>query len=171
MTPHRRAALYFLGCLAVTAVVSPSLSFDAPPRSVMGCLLLEVVAYGVIWPLGTFTLDRPRTWVSPAFGLVWGVCEGLLLLSLAVAIGNPWIAFVVLSVFQGAWHAAYWDRFVAPEHNDPSWNLPKVLLCHVPNLAVTLAFLEAYGAGGWFVVFQTTSLVLSASAMRFPRPA
>ena len=171
MTPHRRAALYFAACLAVAAVVRPSLSLVAPLPAVVGCLALEVVCYGVIWPRGTYVLDRPRDWASPAFGLAWGVCEGLLLLSLAVAVGNPWVAFVVLSAFQGVWHAAYWDRFVAPEHNDPRWNLPKVLLCHVPNLAVTLAFLEAYGAGGWFVVFQTVSLVLSATAMRFPRPA
>lgn len=171
MTPYRRAALYFAGCLVVSAFVRPSLSFDAPLLAVLGLVALEVVAYGVIWPRGTYTLDRPRDWASPVFGLVWGAAEGLLLLSLATVVGSPWVAFVVLSAFQGAWHAAYWDRFVAPEHNDPRWNLPKVLLCHVPNLGVSLLFLHATGAGGWFVVFQTVALTLSAAAMRFPRPA
>ena len=154
----------------VTALVRPSLSLDAPLLPVLGCLVIEVVAYGVIWPRGTYVLDRPRDWFSPAFGLVWGLCEGALLLSIAAAVGNPWVAFIVLSAFQGAWHALYWDRHVAPEHNDPRWNLPKVLFCHVPNLALTLWFLESYGAGGWFVAFQTVSLTLSATAMRFPRP-
>jgi hypothetical protein len=170
VTPHRRAAAYFAACLLVAALVRPSLSFDAPLLAVVGCLALEAVCYGVIWPRGTYVLDRPRDGWSPAFGLVWGLSEGLLLLSLISLAGNPWLAFVVLSAFQGAWHALYWDIKIAPEHNDPRWNLPKVLLCHVPNLAVTLAFLEAYGAGGWFVLFQTVSLVLSATAMRFPRP-
>lgn len=170
MTPYRRAALYFLLCLGVGAVVRPSLSFRAPVLPVLGLALLELVAYGLVWPRGTYTLDRPRDWASPAFGLVWGGCEGLLLLSVAVVVGNPWLAFVVLSALQGAWHAAYWDRYVAPEHNDPRWNLPKVLLCHVPNLGLTLWFLHRTEAGGWFVVFQTIALVLSATAMRFPRP-
>lgn len=170
MTPYRRAAAYFAVCLVVAAVVRPSLSFGAPVLPVAGLLVLEVVAYGLVWPRGTYTLDRPRDWASPAFGLTWGVTEGLLLLSLATAVGNPWVAFVVLSAFQGGWHAAYWDRFVAPEHNDPRWNLPKVLLCHVPNLSLSLWFLHATGAGGWFVVCQAVALTLSATAMRFPRP-
>ena len=167
--PLTRATAYFAVCLLVAAGVRPSLSLDAPLLAVAGLVVLEVVAYGVVWPLGTYTLDRPRDWFSPVFGLVWGVCEGLLLLSLATAVGNPWVAFVVLSAFQGVWHAAYWDRRVAPEHNDPRWNLPKVLLCHVPNLALTLWFLHDTGAGGWFVLFQVVSLTLSATAMRFPR--
>jgi hypothetical protein len=181
VTPYRRAGLYFAFCLAVSAATGVMQDLgdrDAPWLPVLGCLVLITVAYGVIWPIGTYTLDRPRDWVSPIFGLVWGFCEGQLLLSGYVLVerldlSKPLtvaLAFVLLSAFQGGWHAAYWDKHVAPEHNDPAWNLRKVLLCHVPNLAVTLTFYAAYGATMWFVVFQTLSLVLSATAMRFPRP-
>jgi hypothetical protein len=179
VTVWRRAAAYFAACLVLAALVRPDLGWDAPALVVVGCLLLEVVAYGVIWPIGTYTLDRPRDWVSPAFGLVWGVCEGLLLLSVYAVtdrlLDPTWlvvlVTFVVASGFQGGWHAAYWDIHVAPDHNVPEWNLRKVLLCHVPNLAVTLPLLAADGAGGWFVVCQATALVLSSTAMRFARPS
>ena len=35
----------------------------------------------MIWPRGTYTLDRSRDWFSPVFGLEWGLSEGLLLLT------------------------------------------------------------------------------------------
>ena len=181
MTRYSRAGIYFASCLAISAVAGVLQDLgdhDAPWLAIAGCLVLEVVAYGVIWPIGTFTLDRPRDWVSPVFGLVWGFCEGQLLLAgyrLVEQLGAGRVvtvlgAFVLISAFQGGWHAAYWDKHVAPEHNDPAWNLRKVLLCHVPNLVATLTFYAAYQATLWFVVFQTVSLVLSSAAMRFPRP-
>lgn len=176
-----RAAAYFTACwvVAVLAGVPGRLHWSAPAWAVVGCLLLEVVAYGVIWPIGTYVLDRPRDWVSTAFGVVWGLCEAPLLLAGYLVVdrlglgdvATVGLAFGVLAAFQGGWHAAYWDTKVAPEHNDPAWNLRKVLLCHTPNLLVTLAFVRAYDAGGWFVVFQVVALTLSARAMRFPRPA
>lgn len=167
---YRRAAAYFALCLLVALAVRPTLSFDAPVLPVLGCLVLVSVAYGVVWPRGTVTLDRPRDRASTVFGLAWGTCEGLLLVSVADLIGSPWVSFGVLAAFLGAFHAVWWDRQVAPEHNIPSWDLPKVLLCHVPNLAASLALLEAYGAGGWFVLLQVLALTLSSRAMRFPRP-
>ena len=167
---YRRAAAYFAVCLAVAVAVRPSLSLEAPVLPVAGCLLLVLVAYGLVWPLGTVTLGRPRDGASTAFGLVWGVCEGLLMLSVAVLLGSAWLSFAVLAAFLGAFHAAWWDRRVAPVHNIASWDLPKVLLCHVPNLACSLALLAAYDAGGWFVLLQVLALTLSARAMRFPRP-
>ena len=179
-----RAGAYFAVCLglaAVSGVLSDVIRGvgDPAPWAVVGCLALEVVAYGLIWPIGTYVLDRPRDWVSPVFGLVWGLCEGMLLLSGYVLVARlhlaTWLtvvlAFVLLSAFQGGWHAAYWDRKVAPDHNIPAWNVRKVLLCHVPNLAATLTFYADSGSAVWFVVFQTVSLVLSSTAMRFPRPS
>jgi hypothetical protein len=184
VTRWLRAAAYFAVCLVVAAGsgVLPDVLHgvgDADPLAVAGLLVLEVVAYGVIWPIGTYVLDRPRDWVSPAFGLVWGLCEGQLLLSGYVLVeqlglgraATVALAFLLLSAFQGVWHAAYWDVHVAPEHNVPEWNLRKVLLCHVPNLLATLTFYAVSGSAVWFVVLQTVSLVLSATAMRFPRPS
>lgn len=181
MTRWLRAGAYFAVCLVVSAVsgvLSHLGDAHAAVLPTVGCLLLEVVAYGVIWPLGTYTLDRPRDPVSAAFGVVWGLCEAQLLLSGYVLVeqldlsraGTVAAAFVLLSTYQGVWHAAYWDRHVAPEHNDPAWNLRKVLLCHVPNLAATLTHYAVYRSALWFVAFQTVSLTLSSVAMRFPRP-
>lgn len=179
-----RAAAYFAVCLLVATAAGVlsdvvHLAGDPDPLAVAGCLALEVVAYGVIWPIGTYVLDRPRDWVSPAFGLVWGLCEGMFLLSGYVLVEQLGLgkvltvvlAFVLLSAFQGGWHAAYWDPKVSPDHNIPAWNVRKVLFCHVPNLAATLSFYAVSGSAVWFVVFQTVSLVLSSTAMRFPRPS
>jgi hypothetical protein len=185
-----RAAAYFSLCVlaawttgvldrVLTGSVTGSGSGAGFALAVLGCCLVEVVAYGVVWPRGTYTLDRPRDLAAAVpFGLVWGGCEGLLLLSIwAVVEQTGWPrwgvalgTFAIASAVQGGWHAAYWDRWVAPEHNIPEWNLPKVLLCHVPNLTVTLTFLAVYRAPLLFVAFQTISLVLSTVAMRFPRP-
>lgn len=179
-----RAGTYFAACLVIAAFAGVLTDVvrgtgNPDPVAVVGCLLLELVAYGFIWPIGTFTVNRPRDWVSPVFGLVWGLSEAPLLLSGYVLVeqlglgrvATVSLAFLLLSGFQGGWHAAYWDRKVAPEHNDPAWNLRKVLLCHVPNLLATLTFYAVSRSALWFVVFQTVSLTLSASAMRFPRPS
>ena len=178
---YTRASAYFLACLVLAALagVPGTLDWSAPVWAVVGCLALEVVAYGLVWPIGTYTLERRKDWASTAFGLCWGLCEGPLLLAgylLVDRLGlgdlpTVALAFVLLAAFQGMWHALYWDLKVAPEHNDPAWNLRKVLLCHTPNLVATLSFFSAYGAGAWFVVFQVVALSLSARAMRFPRPA
>ena len=185
-----RAAAYFSACLLVSALTGVLDTLLTGPvlgesdRAGFGaalavCVAVELVAYGWIWPIGTYTLDRPRDLPTGiGFGLVWGACEAQLLLAFwAVLERTGWQvgyvavgAFVLMSAFQGCWHALYWDRHVAPEHNDPAWNLRKVLLCHVPNLAVTLAFVAVYRAPLLFVALQTLSLVLSSCAMRFPRP-
>ena len=176
-----RAAGYFVVCLVVSALSGVLLDLGDTGAAVLptvGCLLVVVVAYGVIWPLGTYTLDRPRDPVSAGFGLLWGFCEAQLLLSgyrlvELLGLSRFWtvaLAFLLLSAFQGIWHAAYWDRKVAPEHNVPEWNARKVVLCHVPNLAATLTHYAVYGSELWFVVFQVVALTLSSVAMRFPRP-
>ena len=177
-----RAGGYFAVCLVVSALTGVLWDLGDTGAAVLptlGCLVVVTVAYGVIWPIGTFTLDRPRDPVSAVFGLVWGFCEAQLLLSgyllvELLGLSRLWtvaLAFVLLSAFQGAWHAAYWDLKVAPEHNIPEWNARKVLLCHVPNLAATLTHYAVYGSELWFVVFQVVALTLSSMAMRFPRPA
>jgi hypothetical protein len=148
--------------------------------AVVGCLAVELVAYWVVWPRGTYTLDRPRDPAAAvAVGVPWGVAQGVVFLALfrlggAIVDGDAAtaaVAFGLISTYQAVFHAAWWDRLVAPPHNKPEWNLRKVLLCHVPNLAVTLAFLTAYGDGAVFVTFQVVALVGSALFMRFPRPS
>jgi hypothetical protein len=187
-----RAGAYFSACLVASAAagVLPvlltgpllgdgSLGDIGFVAALLGCVAVELVAYGWVWPRGTYTLDRPRDLPTGiGFGLAWGVTEAQLLLVLfALVEQSGWskayvvlVAFVLMSAFQGCWHALYWDRLVAPEHNDPRWNLRKVLLCHVPNLAATLTFLAVYSAPLLFVGLQALSLVLSSCAMHWPRP-
>jgi hypothetical protein len=142
--------------------------------------LQVVVAYPVVWARGTWTLGRPRDPLAhTAFGLLWAAAEvGLLLTGWALLsrldLPPPaaWaVAFVALSAAQGAWHALLWDVHVSPEHNDPAWNLRKVVLCHVPNLGLGLAHLERFGEPGVALALWSTALVVSAHAMRFPRPS
>jgi len=177
----RRALAWFAVCLAASAlsgVLADLGDTDAALLPTLGALAVVAVAYGVVWPIGTFTLDRPRDPVSTGFGIAWGFFEGQVLLSgylLVDRLGldRGWtvlLAFLLLSAFQGAFHALWWDLRVAPEHNDPAWNLRKVLFCHVPNLAVSLTHYAVYGSAFWFVAFQVVALGLSARAMRFPRP-
>lgn len=191
-SPWWRALGWFSACVLASWAtgVLPALLQGTPGRSdaagfwlaTAGCLVLVAVAYGLVWPIGTFTLDRPRDLTSYAFGAVWGLTEAQLLLAgyavvedAVVGLGGPtWavvgLAFLLLSGIQGAWHALYWDLRVAPEHNVPEWNARKVVLCHVPNLLATLTHLAVYDAPRWFVLFQVLALALSAGAMRFPRP-
>lgn len=177
----RRALGWFAVCLVVSGLsgVPDDLGdLDAAVLPTLGCLVLVALAYGVVWPRGTFALERPRDPVSTWFGVAWGLCEGQLLLSgyllvdrLGLGRGSTvLLAFLLLSGFQGAFHALWWDVRVAPEHNDPAWNLRKVLFCHVPNLAASLTHYAVYGSAFWFVAFQVVALGLSARAMRFPRP-
>lgn len=141
------------------------------------CIVVELVAYWRVWPIGTFTLDRELHRPSViGFGVAWALAEAQLFLAFHAALrevlDGRWVralaAFAVISTFQGLWHALYWDRAVAPEHNDPAWNLRKVLLCHVPNLAVTLAHFALYREPAVFVAFQAVALVGSTWHMRFP---
>ncbi len=142
-------------------------------------LVLEVVAYWVIWPIGTFTLDRPAVpAVQAAFGAVWGLAQGLAFLSLFAAAeiittSKAWafgVAFLLISAFQGVWHDQYWDVHVSPEHNMPEWNVRKVLICHIPNITASLAHLWFFESPALFVLFQAVALTGSTMAMRFPVP-
>ena len=151
--------IYFAGCWTVAWVMGV-LSTIARTSPVTGdqlespswwaflglCVLVVIVAYGVIWPIGTETHGRPQAF---GFGLIWGVSEGQLFVAIWSVIDRfvgpvsvvGAIAFLAISAFTGLWHDRYWDRLVSPVHNIVEWNGRKVLFCHVPNLIVTLTFL------------------------------
>jgi len=146
-----------------------------------GLAAMIFVGYWVIWPLGT--RSHGRSVVLPdtiVFGLAWGISEGLLFASVWVVGrrllgtgGAPDVALtlgaiVVISAFIGTWHARYWDIHVAPEHNVASWNLPKVLLVHTPNVVTTTAYVTATGNLAIWVLLQAFALIGSALFMRFP---
>ena len=188
----RRALFYFIGCWLIAALsggLNALLSMPmvtAEQRTdilwwvmTVICFGIIVVGYGFIWPRGTLTHGRPRilSAIVP-FGLLWGISEGLLFVSVWHVISqwfsSDWfvvlIAFTILSTFVGLWHALYWDIYVAPEHNIAAWNLRKVLLAHVPNLLLTLIYLTRYENMAIFVSLQATALLLSTYFMHFPAP-
>jgi len=141
------------------------------------CVGIEVWGYVYIWPKGTLTHGRKLYWsVVLTFGLLWGLSEGFLFLSVFMLAEKliasrflAWLAsFILISTFLGVWHQFHWDIYVAPEHNILEWNGRKVLLAHVPNLLVTLTYLSIYGNAGIFVLCQTFALIASTYYMRFP---
>lgn len=185
-----RAGLYFCACLAL-ATLSGALGrlLSAPladaahltqavwwsATSLYAAVI--VVAYGVVWPIGTFTDGRRRhVLLSLAYGALWGLCQGLLFLSIWIAVaasGLPaWavavICYLLIGGYNGVWHRFFWDIHVSPPHNYTEWNGRKVLLCHTPNLLLGLTHLAVYGDAAVFVLAQVVALALSAQAMRFP---
>jgi len=141
------------------------------------CTMLIVVAYGFIWAKGTFTDGRQWHPVSTTlFGLTWGLSQAQLFLSFwalseLIQLSPLWttlITIAAISIYNGNWQQFYWDIKVSPPHNYPEWNLRKVLLCHVPNLLLTLPFFAIYGNVQLYILFQTGALLLSAHRMHFP---
>lgn len=141
------------------------------------CFVVIVVAYAVIWPRGTFTDGRARHPLSQLlFGLAWGLAQGLLFLSFWLLLSQTgwatlWLAllaYLCIGGYNGLWHHFVWDIHVSPPHNYSEWNARKVLLCHTPNLLVSLSHLAVFGNLWVFLALQTLALVLSAWAMRFP---
>lgn len=186
-----RAGTYFSVCLLVgwasgvlsrlfrTPVIEAGQPGDPEWRlSTALVFAVVVVGYAGVWRAGTRHHGRDRHGPSVvAFGLAWGVAEGVLLLSFWAAAeaagldrtGASVAAVLVASIWLGGWHAAYWDRRVAPEHNIESWNLAKVLLAHVPNLVVSTWHFAVHGNAAVFVAAQVLALVISTWVMRFPR--
>lgn len=186
----QRAAVYFAACWLIAAATGtlprvwrwPPATADQlrDPRWLAFtalCLVIIVVGYGVIWPLGTATHGRPLVWAAVLpFGVLWGLSEGQLFAAVWSAAFARWgasvwtvaVAFLVLAAFIGLWHQFYWDVAVAPLHNIEVWNARKVLLVHTPNLIATLTWLTLYRNGALFVLLQTLALLLSTIFMRFP---
>ena len=185
-----RAVIYFVICFAIAHFTGAlALVLSQPLASAdnlhdvrwvlftLLCIAVEVWGYVYLWPRGTLTHGRQLYWsVVLTFGLLWGLSEGLLFLSVFV-LTSQWIAskllvwiisFSVISTFLGLWHQFYWDIYVAPEHNILEWNIKKVLYAHIPNIVITLTYLSLYGNAGIFVLCQTFALVASTYFMRFP---
>ncbi len=185
-----RAAIYFVVCFmiahftgALALVLNQPLASAEDLRDVrwifftLLCVAVEVWGYVYLWPRGTLTHGRQLYWsVVLTFGLVWGLSEGLLFLSVFVLASKfivskivvGLVSFTLISMFLGLWHQFYWDIYVAPEHNILEWNIKKVLYGHIPNIVITLTYLSMYGNAGIFVLCQTFALVASTYFMRFP---
>ena len=190
-----RAGIYFATCwvIAVALGVTADVFSQAVATSdqlgdwtwwlfTVACVAVIIVAYGVIWPMGTVIHGRARhVPVVIGFGVMWGLAQGQLYLSMweltarlvdnsaldsAPVVGA--VSFVAISAFTGVWHDQYWDRKVSPPHNIEEWNAKKVAFCHVPNLVITLTYFATHGNAAIFVALQTLALTLSTWFMRFP---
>ncbi len=188
----RRALMFFSVCIAVAAFAGTlRMLFTRPPvlpgqwvdaawwLATAFVSVYTVFAYAWYWPQGTVTHGRPlRPIAATLFGCLWGFCQGALLLSAFLAVASlqfgtvptVLITFAAYAVFAGLWQSRYWDVYVSPPHNIESWNLRKVLVCHVPFLLLALAHLSVYGNAAIFIVWQMLALTASCRAMHFPAP-
>jgi hypothetical protein len=142
----------------------------------LGCFLLIVVAYWIIWARWTPVFDRKRYLLSQVlFGLVWGASIGqifLLIWHFAGIFGLPlwgrWIVTYILLSTHGLWMDLYWDVYVLPEHDTP-WSLKwKVICSHVPNMLACLTYLALYDNQAIFIMLQALALTGAAVSMRVP---
>ena len=78
--------------------------------------------------------------------------------------------FQNIALFNGLWRSFVWDVWVTPEHNDPDWNLRKIVFVHLPVLLLVLTHLSLYQDVALFLGFETVALVGSAFFMRMPWP-
>jgi len=141
------------------------------------CWAVTVWAYVYWWPRGTLTHDR-KLYVLPTIlhGAFWGICAGLLYLSIYAmleqfafpGIVNGVILVAILSAYNMNYQVGWWDIFVSPRHNIRATNVGKVTLSHQPFLLATLTLLIMYGDAGMFVMLSTFAMTSSAIAMRFP---
>lgn len=187
-----RAAAYFCLCFAISVgsgvlptILASPLASDAQLANplwiamTVACTVVILVGYAVIWPIGTFNDGRKaHPLLTPLYGLVWGICQGLLFLSFwalaeKTGLGVWWVAgisYLLIGAYNGVWHHFFWDIYVSPPHNYKVWNGRKVLFAHTPNLLICLTYLALFGNAGIYVLLQALALGISAWVMRFPAP-
>ena len=187
-----RGGLYFLACFIIawatgvfhtitSAPLATAEQLNDPLWLAMTLASVGIIAFAYLywWPRGTVTHGRQLTPVPTlAFGILWGLSEGQLVLSVyAIAELFDWprfvnglITYLVIGAVNGAYHALWWDIHVAPPHNIREWNMKKVLFGHTPNLLITLTYFTLFGNAGIYVLLQTLGLTASTWFMRFPPP-
>jgi len=141
------------------------------------CWLVAIWGYAYWWPKGTLTHGR-KLHLLPAtvHGIFWGLCAGLLYLSMYAmleqfgfpGIVNALLLVAVLSVFNLNYQVGWWDIYVSPRHNIRATNNGKVAFAHQPFLIASLTLLVMYGDGGMYVLLTVFALTCSSIALRFP---
>ncbi|GMI38856.1 hypothetical protein TeGR_g2294 [Tetraparma gracilis] len=160
---------------------------DTLEEKLFGASTFAVVllGYWVIWPMGTVSYGRSKECsltysavMCTLLGVIDGACEAQLFLVFWAVIeasfgwprwGTALLTFLVQGGFKANWDQLYWNKYVAPEHNVPTWNKWKILFVHVPNVLVTFSFFVSYGVAWMYVASQAVALVGSTNAMKFPR--
>jgi len=139
--------------------------------------VFEFVAYWILWPFGTVTYGR-RLFIPTTLlmGILWGFFDAMLFLSFwalfELAPIPRWAIVIIMSILpiQSSWHNLLWNDYISPEHNIEEWTKWKVLLCHLPNTLLTLAYFALFGYVRIFVLFYIITLCGSTIFMKFPPP-
>lgn len=185
-----RAGMYFCLCVVVgtfsgvldfvskSSLVTAEQMADPTWISLTAtCFAAISFSYIFLWSRGTFNDDRQHhRLLSLAYGCVWGICHGILLLSFWSAIefiglSVVWVAlisFFVIASYTVLYHYLIWDAFVSPPHNYSEWKWKKVAFCYLPNLAISLVWLAMYSNAGLFLLLQGYGFAIAAYVMRFP---
>lgn len=143
------------------------------------CFIYVFFAYWLLWSRMTLTFDRKYYLGSEiVLGVIWGFSTGGLLLSffhLWNLTGAPdWAIFLLSFISMGFWQYFiqdyFWDIYVSPEHDTPRSIIIKTLLCHIPNVVISLGFLILWNNYAIYVVLFIFALVASTIFQRFPAP-
>lgn len=143
------------------------------------CFSYIFVAYWILWSRMTLTFDRKFYLGSEiVFGLLWGASMGQLLLTFYHVFQltdlPAWAVYLAAYSCMGVWQYFiqdyWWDCYISPEHDDPRSIKLKTFICHIPNVAICLAFLVYYNNYLIYVATQTFGLIAATIFQRFPAP-
>jgi len=143
------------------------------------CLLYIFIAYWILWSRMTLTFDRQYyLFMEILFGIIWGISTGGFLLSLyhlwALTDLAPWMIYILsyisLGICQYFTHDYFWDVYVSPEHDTPRSIFIKTLVCHIPNVALTVGFLIIWENYAIFILFFILALMAATIFQKFPAP-
>lgn len=138
------------------------------------CFIYVFLAYWILWSQMTITFDRKYYLGSEIFfGILWGFSTGGLLLSfyhLWSLIGMPgWANYLLTFISMGLWQYFiqdyFWDVYVSPESI-----VIKTLVCHIPNVAISLGFLVIWNNYMLYVSLYIFALIASTIFQKFPAP-
>lgn len=143
------------------------------------CFIYVFFAYWLLWSRMTLTFDRKYYLGSEiVFGLIWGFSTGGLLLSffhLWNLTGAPdWVIFLLSFISMGFWQYIiqdyFWDIYVSSEHDTPRSIIIKTVVCHIPNVVISLGFLSIWNNYGLYITLFIFALVASTIFQKFPAP-
>jgi len=143
------------------------------------CFFYVFSAYWILWSRMTLTFDRKYYLLTEIlFGIVWGFSTGGLLLSFyhlwSLAVTLSWIRYLFSFVTIGLWqyfiHDYFWDVYISPEHDTPKSIFIKTIVCHIPNMVISLGFLTIWGNYAIFILIYIVALVASTIFQKFPAP-
>ncbi|MHA2123951.1 MAG: hypothetical protein ACXABO_02220 [Promethearchaeota archaeon] len=143
------------------------------------CFIYIFIAYWILWSRMTLTFNRKYYIFSEIiFGVIWGFSTGGLLLSiyhLWRLMNFPgWALYLFSFASSGLWQYFiqdyFWDVYVSPEHDTYKSIIVKTIVCHIPNLAISLGFLLIWNNYVIFITLFIFALTASSIFQKFPSP-